>query len=73
MIAEDDKVALQIEGRFPLKNGRLYNNFYHMYFQVRDGKVAVLKEYHDSLHFVDVFAGSTFTEPRRHTSMFDLD
>ncbi len=45
MTAEDDRVSAETEGFSTLKNGEPYNNFYHMLFTIRDGKVIGLNEY----------------------------
>jgi ketosteroid isomerase-like protein len=58
MIAEGNKVALQGESRVRLTNGKLYNNFYHVYFELEDGKIVTVREYHDTLHLVECFNGS---------------
>jgi ketosteroid isomerase-like protein len=50
MTAEDDRVAVEAEGHAELANGRVYNPLYHFLFQVRDGKVASVREYLDTDH-----------------------
>jgi uncharacterized protein len=50
MIAEGDQVALEAESRVELTNGRVYNNFYHLRITLRDGKIASIREYLDTLH-----------------------
>jgi ketosteroid isomerase-like protein len=45
MTAEDDRVSAETEGFSTLKNGEPYNNFYHMLFTFRDGKIVGLNEY----------------------------
>lgn len=54
MVAEGNKVAVEAEsyGEFP--NGRIYNNEYHFLVEVRDGKIAAVKEYLDTMHTADV-------------------
>lgn len=49
MIAEGDKVAVEAESHAPMHNGRVYNLLYHLLITVRDGKVAEVKEYCDTL------------------------
>ena len=49
-IAEGDKVAIELVGRGELKNGRVYNNEYHLLMTIRDGKVARVREYLDTQH-----------------------
>ena len=55
MVSEGDMVAVEAESYAELKNGKIYNNFYHFLFMVRDGKVAEIKEYMDTQHARDVF------------------
>jgi len=47
MIAEGDKVALEVESEGTLA-GKPYSNRYHNLITVRDGRVAELKEYFDT-------------------------
>lgn len=53
--AEGDRVAVETESYTELKNGRVYNNLYHFLFEVRDGKIAAVKEYLDTEHTTAVF------------------
>jgi ketosteroid isomerase-like protein len=53
--AEDDRVAVEAESYGKLKNGKVYNNFYHLQHVVRDGKLTEIKEYLDTQHVQDVF------------------
>jgi uncharacterized protein len=50
MIADGDQVALEAESYGELKNGRVYNNLYHLRITLRDGKMALIREYLDTLH-----------------------
>ena len=50
MISEGDKVAAQAEGYGKLKDGAVYNNFYHFLFEIRDGKIQRTREYLDTRH-----------------------
>ena len=50
LTAEDDRVAAEVESYAPLVNGKVYNNHYHMLFVIRDGKIAIVKEYADTAH-----------------------
>ncbi|HEY5810992.1 MAG TPA: nuclear transport factor 2 family protein [Povalibacter sp.] len=52
VIAEGDKVALEVESFGPLKNGRVYNNQYHIWMRIRDGRIAEVHEYLDTQHVV---------------------
>ena len=55
LTAEGDRVAAEVESYAPLVNGKVYNNHYHMLFEIRDGKIAVVKEYADTAHARDIF------------------
>ena len=48
--SEGDRVALEAESFVDTRNGRKYNNLYHFLFKVRDGKVASVREYLDTMH-----------------------
>lgn len=50
VIAEEDKVALEVESYGRLKNGRIYNNQYHIWMRIRDGRIAEVHEYLDTQH-----------------------
>jgi len=49
-VAEDDYVAVEAESLTHTRNGRTYNNLYHFLFTIREGKVAGVKEYLDTMH-----------------------
>lgn len=50
LIAEGDKVAVEVESHGELRNGRSYNNEYHLLMTIRDGKISEVKEYLDTQH-----------------------
>lgn len=52
--AEDERVAIEAGSYGRHVNGKIYNNHYHFLMIVRDGKVAMLKEYMDTMHAQDV-------------------
>jgi ketosteroid isomerase-like protein len=57
MTAEDDRVAVESVSDCVNTKGFVYKNFYHTLFVIRDGQIAVMKEYLDSAHmlqFLDV-------------------
>jgi ketosteroid isomerase-like protein len=56
LTAEEDRVAMEAESHVLNPNGRLYNNFYHYLFRVRDGQITLFKEYQDTLHLFDYTA-----------------
>lgn len=53
--AQGERVAVEAESLAHTKNGRTYNNFYHFLFVVKDGKIAQVKEYLDTMHTHAVF------------------
>jgi ketosteroid isomerase-like protein len=55
LTAEGDRVAAEVESFAPLVTGSVYNNHYHMLFEFREGRIAVVKEYADTAHARDVF------------------
>lgn len=48
--AEGDRVAFEAESFVDTRNGRKDNNLYHFLFKLRDGKVASVREYLDTMH-----------------------
>jgi len=54
-IGEGNFVALLVESSGDLKNGRLYRQQYHMLMELRDGKIASVREYLDTQHAYDVW------------------
>jgi hypothetical protein len=48
--AEGDRVAVETESYTETNDGKVYNNFYHFLFVVRDGKIAQVKEFLDTMH-----------------------
>lgn len=54
--AEGDRVALEAtSSAVNAANGRRYDNRYHHLFVLRDGRIAELREYQDTLHVYDVW------------------
>lgn len=56
MTAEDDRVCAEAKANATLKDGREYKNTYHYLFIMRDGQVAVGKEYMDTDHVSKLFS-----------------
>lgn len=54
LTAEDDRVAVEAVSYGKVKNGKVYNNGYHFLVRVRDGKIASVREYLDTMHTNDV-------------------
>jgi len=48
MTAEDEKVAVEINGEAMHASGATYNNQYHFLLIIKDGKILELKEYMDT-------------------------
>lgn len=59
MTVEGDRVALEAESHGKLKDGRVYNNFYHLLFVTRDGKLHAVKEYCDTHLVHELFFAGT--------------
>ena len=57
MVAEGDKVAVEAESEGEHISGQTYANQYHFLFELRDGKLASLKEYMDTELVTDVLCG----------------
>lgn len=49
-VAEGDKVAVEAVSRGELRNGRVYEQEYHVLFTLRDGRIAAAREYMDTAH-----------------------
>jgi ketosteroid isomerase-like protein len=55
-VAEGDQVALQVESLGKLKNGRVYDQEYHLAMTVRDGRIREVREYLDTHHVAAVWS-----------------
>lgn len=53
-IAEGDAVAVEWVATAVTAKGQPYKNYYHVRFDVRDGKIQTVREYVDSLYARDV-------------------
>lgn len=49
-------MAVEYDGNTPLKRGGSYANTYHSLFIVRDGRIAVGREYYDTAYARSVLA-----------------
>lgn len=49
LIAEDDKVAAEVEAHGVWYDGRAYHNQYHFCFEIRDRLIFAIREYMDTL------------------------
>ena len=64
LIAEGDKVAVEVVGDGKLLDGRCYQNEYHLLLTIRDDKIAAVREYLDTQHVVATwFAPAKQVEP----------
>lgn len=54
-VAEGDKVAVEVTGRAPLHNGRVYEQEYHALLTLRDGRIVAGREYMDTEHTLAVW------------------
>jgi ketosteroid isomerase-like protein len=50
VIAEGDKVCIMAESFAETIEGRPFNNLYHIYFQIEDGRIVYAREYNDTAH-----------------------
>jgi uncharacterized protein len=50
MVAEGDRVAVEVVSEGDLKNGRLYRQEYHMLLEFRGDKICAVREYLDTQH-----------------------
>src|SRR3546814_1814187 len=64
MTAENDRVAVEATSFATMEDGRIYANSYHFLVTVRDGKVATVREYMDTIHARETFFGRS----EEHTS-----
>lgn len=58
MTAEDDRVSVEAELYGQHVTGRIYHNFLHYLFVVRDGKIESFKEYFDTMHAHEVLCSA---------------
>jgi len=63
--AEDDRVWFEAESDAPLVDGGRYTNTFVMAIRVRDGKIAELKEFSDTLHVHEVIDAPETRGPRK--------
>ncbi len=58
VLAEGDRVAVEVQSEGDLKNGRQYRQRYHFAIELRDGKICAVREYLDTQHVYDVWLAS---------------
>jgi ketosteroid isomerase-like protein len=54
-VAEGDRVAVEATSRGELRNGRVYEQEYHVLMTIRDGKIAAAREYMDTQHVQSIW------------------
>jgi len=54
-IGEGDSLAVEVESSGDLKNGRRYRQQYHFAIDLRDGRIAAVREYLDTQHAFEVW------------------
>jgi len=55
LTAEEDRVAVEVEGKCALPNGDRYDNTYHFLLRLRDGRICEVREYADTALVVRTF------------------
>jgi ketosteroid isomerase-like protein len=50
IVADDDWAAAQVVLRTQTARGTPYTNYLHIAFRIRDGRIALAREYSDTLH-----------------------
>lgn len=63
--AEDDRVWIEAESEAPLASGGTYVNTYVIALKVRDGKIAEMKEFSDTLHVFEAIDTPQTRGPRK--------
>ena len=57
LVAENDRVAAEVEGSAMHVSGKPYNNKYHFLLKIKDNKILELKEYMDTQLAAKVLLG----------------
>jgi len=52
--AENDRVAVELDGTGAWHDGRTYRNHYHFLFVIRDSSIVNVREYMDTLRLHDI-------------------
>ncbi|MHA6765365.1 nuclear transport factor 2 family protein [Streptacidiphilus sp. PAMC 29251] len=50
MVAEDNKIAVQLESFARTVEGKTFNNLYHVYFEFEGARIRRGREYNDTAH-----------------------
>lgn len=51
--AEGNRVALELRNHGRKKDGKVYQNFYHILFEIKDDRIYRIREYFDTMHARD--------------------
>jgi ketosteroid isomerase-like protein len=54
-VVDGDTVAIEAEGRGPTPDGRGYDNVYAFFVELRDGRIAAVREHADTFYGADRF------------------
>jgi uncharacterized protein len=63
LTAEGDRVAVEMENYAVTAAGKVYNNQFHLLFEVRDGRIHTVREYLDTLHAKDALFDGQMSPP----------
>lgn len=55
MVGEGDSIAAETRSQAITKSGKVYENEYFFLFKIRDGKIAIVREYTDLMHVQETF------------------
>jgi uncharacterized protein len=50
VVAEENRVCVMAESFAVTAEGKSFNNLYHIFFEIKDGKIAHAREYNDTAH-----------------------
>ena len=50
IVAEQNKVCIMAEGFATTTEGKPFNNLYHIFFEIENGKIVYAREYNDTAH-----------------------
>jgi len=57
LIAEGDYVAVEGHSHAEIAKGKIYQNKYHWFYEVKDGKIRAIREYMDTLYAKELLFG----------------
>ena len=59
IVAEGSKVCIMAESFAETLEGRPFNNLYHIYFQIENGRIVYAREYNDTAHVFSTLRAAT--------------